>query len=386
MQRSPTHLDETRCSAGQPVASGLRSPVGGGQTKCAANRSPLRPAFTLIELIVVILVIVILVAMLLPAINNVRRTARNAQVTVDIKNLEAAIANFKLKYGMDPPSSFVIYESYSGWTSTDPLTRSSVAFIKSAWPDFDFSNMGDPSANSSTWGDNPTAGNRARDLNLDGDETDTIILNGAECLAFFLGGPGILNSTPVAIGFSSNTSMPFMVNGPTGIGNRVGPFYEMDASRLIILSGRSAPSLLDPLPGQTMPYQYFSSYNGRGYQIYGYNSAIADDNEVIMNGTTPTMYAPYLQLDSNMPSSPTSIPTGAGWNQKSYQIISPGLDGSYGVGGQFSRPSSTNAGSGIAVTSSTNSYRDRTSRADEADNITNFFGGPLTNFYTPAGW
>lgn len=354
------------------------------------RRGRTQAGFTLIELVVVILVISILAAFLLPAINNVRITGRNAQVTADIKNLEAAIANFKLKFGVEPPSSFVLYEAASGWGNTDALTRNSVAIIRQIWPSYDFTNQGDPTTNTTTGTDNPTAGNQARDFNLDGDETDVFRLNGAECLAFFLGGNGIINSVAanrVATGFSANPTNPFAIGG-----NRVGPFYEIDGARLSDVDNDNVPELLDPLPNQTMPYQYFSSYNGRGYQIFGPDGAFGTsaqqlDDEVIRISGTATMSSVYLQTDTTMPSSPTSFPTGTPWNQKSYQIISPGLDGGYGVGGLFTRAGTSAAGDGIAVRSGTgDTFRSRSPREQEADNITNFSGGPLTKFFTPAGW
>jgi hypothetical protein len=183
-------------------------------------------------------------------------------------------------------------------------------------------------------------------------------------------------------GFSANPSNPFATGG-----NRVGPFSEFDAGRLIDVDNDYFYEILDPLPGQTMPYQYLSSYSGRGYQPKGYdNSFGTNDDEVIKIGSTPTMYSAYLQKDNWTSSAGTGVlPSGTPWNQKTFQIISPGIDGSFGTGGQFTTPSPTSTGSGIAV-SSGNDYRDQSKRQVEADNITNFSGGTLTNFYTPGNW
>lgn len=55
-----------------------------------------RPAFTLVELLVVIATIGILVALILPAVQAARESARRAQCTSGAKNIALAILNFEV--------------------------------------------------------------------------------------------------------------------------------------------------------------------------------------------------------------------------------------------------------------------------------------------------
>ncbi len=123
---------------------------------------------------VVILIIGILAGLLLNGVMAARAAALNAGVVAEMKNLEKAIADFKLKFGEEPPSSIILYENDTGWALTGTPTVLSRAFIRQIWPQFNFG--------------------LDRDINGDGDQVDVIALNGAECLVFFLGG---VNSTNV---------------------------------------------------------------------------------------------------------------------------------------------------------------------------------------------
>lgn len=321
-----------------------------------------RGAFTLIELLIVIVIIAILLSLLLPAIFSIQRSARVAQVVVDIKNLEKAIADFKLKYGVEPPSSFRLRED--GAYGTNSLDRNSLAIMRQIWPNFD-----------------PVTVLQANPIDFNGDgDTDGgfINLNGAECLVFFLGGPGVLGpsgTARAANGFSVNPSNPFLSGG-----SRVGPFYDFDPARLVDINSNAAPELIDTLPGQTMPYQYFSSYEGRGYQIDGYNGTQNDgDDEVIRLNGEVTMSSVYLTNDGNWDSDPVARPSaGAAWNSRSFQIISPGFDGLYGIGGAFT------SDQGLAIKrGEDDEFRSRAARQPELDNITNFSSGTLDQFFTP---
>lgn len=306
------------------------------------HHSALRQAFSLIELMVVMLIVALLVGMLLAAVRGAMNTARVAAVTVEFKNLEKAITDFKAKYGADPPSGIVLFESYAGWSGSTPSTAAvnrSRALIRQIWPDFDFLNK-DSMGNS-----------RDRDINNDGDFGDVIVLNGAECLAFFLGGVPTKSGGEWSLkGFSQNGDNPLQLAGA-----RSGPFYEFDPGRLTDLDGDNVPEYLDSLPGQRNPIIFASSYGGRGYR---------DVDVRLVSSPGPDDFAYYYRRYSGTyPASSTNFDAARPFNEKSYQLISPGFDGAYGTGGLLSGDMEM--------------VDPQTSRAVERDNITNFKGGTL---------
>ncbi|MFV0443131.1 MAG: type II secretion system protein [Planctomycetaceae bacterium] len=331
----------------------------------SAGRCP-RRAFTLIELLIVLALIGILASLLLGPVLGVFGGARVTQVTAEISNLDKAIAECKLRLGVEPPSFIVMFEAPGDWSTnaTNPLVRRSRAFIQRVWPDYNFS--------------------LPQDINADGDSTDTIRLQSTEALVFFLGGNAMLRPTalnPQPLGFSANPVNPF---GPGG--TRIGPFFEFDTSRLTDIDGDGFPEFKDPIPGQTLPYLYFSSYDGAGYQQFGLNGTPdpagmpqVDDEILRLGGTTgnDVIASVYMVNDPNwlMATVPPKTTASEYINPRTYQIISPGLDFQFGKGGTYIR------GQGLAVKVDAmpvaDIYRERTQRQPEFDNITNFSGGAI---------
>ncbi|TWT58471.1 hypothetical protein KOR42_18460 [Thalassoglobus neptunius] len=329
-----------------------------------------RSAFTLVELVVVILVIGILMAFLFPAINQVITNSRVAQVTAEIKSLDSALAAFKSKYGISPPSRLRLYEEAAGWVNDTSLqARESKAYLRQIWPEMDF-----------TYAAAPTPG----ELDIDGDGTiraesdGPIVLTGAECLVFFLGGvcatedsagnpirnaDGSLGTAAAPakwapLGFSTDQTFPFRRGG-----SRVAPFHEFDSARLVNVNdptsqpGRNMPEYLDSLPGQVSPYIYASSYDGRGYNKDTMTNVYLDIDLGAPSFASPTSI--YLSSDPDG-SVNTDVSNDVPYQANSYQIISPGFDNSYGVGGLYDPDTGFDA-----------------NRGDEKDNITNFSSGVL---------
>jgi hypothetical protein len=148
------------------------------------------------------------------------------------------------------------------------------------------------------------------------------------------------------IGFSKNPVDPFSTGG-----GREGPFFEF---RLDRVTPRFDPlaAYLDSYPGQTLPYLYFSSNDGRGYDpvVAGSHGSFLDVYREF-SGVTPPPPGIGTGKSSTLPAQ----------KSLSFQIISPGADFDYGLGGAFSAKGKNGA------LSSTADY----------DNITNFHSGRL---------
>lgn len=236
-----------------------------------------RSAFTLVELLVVVAILGILAAVIIPAVTGTMRRAEDAQVRTEIGQLDTAFSNFKADFGKYPPSRIEI---------SNPATPATMNVLRGIWPQIR----------------NYAVENLYDRLGA----KDPFILRGDECLVFFLAGPE-------QKGFSKNPRDPFETVG----GNRVPPFYEFDSARLsdstdstLIQAGveQQFKVFRSAYPSQVKPYIFFSSYNGRGYR---------DDDNTEMN-------AYYLDAAGDKPYKPSSV-----------QIICPGRDESYGVGGHY---------------------------------------------------
>ncbi|MCA9089942.1 MAG: prepilin-type N-terminal cleavage/methylation domain-containing protein [Planctomycetaceae bacterium] len=323
------------------------------------NRST-RRGFSLIELMVVIVIIGILMGMLFVGINSAMSAARVASVNAEIQNLGKAISDFKLQYGVEPPSFIVLYEDASYWNDPTPsepaaitddaerirLRNVSKATIRSIWPNYNFT--------------------ASAYINNDTDSSDTFILNGAECLVFFLGGTADPNVATqwLPTGFSADSTRPF-----TPGGNRVGPFAEMLPARFVDTDSDGMPEYVDGLPSQTTPLQYFSSYDGTGYRARGLDDSYGTaDDETIPDG----LVSEYMQANGAASGAdPKATSPNASLKPQSFQIISPGADNEFGLGGVYNDDWQNQTAAQKTYFSGT---RDLTT---ERDNITNFKGGKL---------
>ncbi len=348
----------------------------GFRTRTNSNR---RNGFTMIEVMVVIVILAILIGLLLPALSSARLRVRQTQVRTEISQLENAIGNFKNRFGVEPPSRITLWEdptANNGCATSTPNQNAieSLAILRQMWPAFD--------ATASTLRD------------WDGDGTATggpFTLTQGECLVFFLGGMPTSSSVGgtnlfTLSGFSKNPADPTIKGG-----TREGPFYEFKNDRFTDFGTTGFPEYKDPLPGQTQPYLYYSSYDGSGYREMFKN--VTPDYFATVASGLPILAYRQGSIVATPASTATALPTQTSpFKSKSFQIISPGLDHKYGPGGPYVAGSkdplpawdsnSFNSSDGSTsviwfgpVTSGTTPIRVTVTAADreaERDNITNF--------------
>jgi prepilin-type N-terminal cleavage/methylation domain-containing protein len=382
-----------------------------------------QPGFTLVELMVVILILAILIALLLPAIMGAIATARDGAVLAEINNLGQALASFKNQYGDYPPSRIILMENGAFDTTGNPppnpflgtpplispsdityaqLCQRSLKYLRKFFPRAVFSSTSTPPSNN-TW----------YDFNGDGvfQNNVPILLTGEECLVFFLGGiPNPGGGTIGMSGFNRNPQNPFLsqlqalylynnnqLASPQT--NRSAPIFEFKNDRLVDGDGDGIPGYTDLIGSgdQARYYAYFSSYSGGSYDPNDVN--FYDPNDYEINGSGVGPIGRVFQVNFAIPNDPYGIgnyigspspnpytsdspgpngpPPHVFLNSESYQIISPGRDRNYGVGGTYISTNTTNplpdVGDGLGSGGYNTSWNiDDSIRQYERDNLTNF--------------
>jgi general secretion pathway protein G len=289
-----------------------------------------RAGFTLVELMVVILIISILSALLTMAVSRGISTAKRARNRTEIAQIAAAVDAFKAFYKVDYiPSKIYLSESGNGYLDanrnqiTSGFIGESISYLQRLWPKLspgapgrwgannyiDWNGSGKPEGVVS----NPDINNPAGEMILEGDQ----------CLVFFLGGIPLRDPVTLAwscTGFSTNPIDPAaqILSG----GNVKGPMYEFDASRLAYFQHATEPKARIPSYLDTYgtsdgkgallsgaPYAYFSSFGIRnGYNRYG-------AGDCLKLGVNPYAQATTQYI-----------------NPSGFQIISAGADLKFGPG------------------------------------------------------
>lgn len=395
--------------------------------------------FSLIELIVVVLIIGALMAILLPTLAAALRAGKRASVASEIQGFVQGIAAFQLAHASIPPSLLLCSESgdYSAATLAGPgplrdqlaqgrygvpwaklsgadqatlsgvvaqLANRSLTSLRQLWPRVVFAQV--PVRN--------VPGVGFYDFNGNGVLDPPYLLDGTECLVFFLG--GIAKSAPgpdgqfqgAMIGFARDSRNPFQPDSYTDaagniqVPSRLPAQVEFRSERLVDSDGDGVPWYADSYSGSSnpTPYAYFATTGDGLYDPHDVDLVTEPDGEPspIAAFTTlgtgyepsraPNPYSgtPVLAVVGDYRTGPLDTSSSAGkafstgWlNPSSYQLISAGDDRRFGPGGWWNArvndgrlpfPKLANATTTGAAVS------DDQVRSGN-DNVTNFSGGPL---------
>jgi general secretion pathway protein G len=332
-----------------------------------------------VELLVVIVVIAILTGILIPVITSAQRTARNAQVSAEISTLSQALASFQTRYGTYPPSRILLSEDgrydvdASGpagrmVVSINPtggadityaqLAQRSMAALRKIWPRLPLSTTGAaPGITAERFYD--WNGNGVFDQDTsNADGFYGVVVEGDECLTLCLGGIPMDTGTAAEpawslSGFGKSPTNPISNNrDQAGLlmydPSRTAPLFEFKNERLVDPDGDGFPSYVDPL-GTERPFVYFAAAGG-AYDPNDVNieeesagGSTAPDMRGFRVGfavrTTASATATTTAISAGPNPLTVSEPIGATttqWHKRdSFQIISAGRDGLFGIGGQF---------------------------------------------------
>jgi hypothetical protein len=279
------------------------------------------------------------VALTIGAVMRLSYTGPELEDRNTIDQLGAAAQQFYVKYNFYPPSRLFLSNNRAHYNDgTRPanvskeLAEASLGYLHRMFTNLQWSGI-DWSGGAWT-----TANNG-------------VILEGDQCLVFFLGG---IPSNGAPQGFAADGRNPTALGG----NNRV-KFFQFKNERLKVRSNSPFLSYYNVWDDKSQPYAYFSSYSGIGGAENGYNKFFAS--------TTPG------SSDCNglgvWPYAETNSPRMTYLNPKTFQIISAGPDGKFGTGTNVS--ASPVSGFWTARTAGT------AATADGRDDLSNFHGQRL---------
>lgn len=341
-------------------------------------RNRKRSGFTLVELIVVIAIIIILMALTIGVISRIWQSMDETRTKVEEGKLAEAMIQFKTTFGKYPPSKIILctaagrYATLIGGSDGPEMARlasSSVDYLQGIFPGIDL-----------------TVGH-AWVPGVSGPANGYYMLEGNECLVYFLGG---INMNGSYTGFNTNKTNPTL---PTTTG-RLGPFFSFDSARLKVVSGSQA----NPLSVGRFPS--YSDYWGTAYAYFaarspGMNTYVHPSSPLIgsLSAAGQTVlsdcvylcgaFCPYYEsrTDLALPGAgganwPPAMTANIGvtyFKNDSFQIVSAGRDKAFGSGGHYYPRDPENSAFNYADGSLTtgNAANDAIKKAN-FDNVTNF--------------
>jgi len=273
-------------------------------------------AFTLVELLIVIAIIGVLVSLVSVGVMKALEKGKMVAARTEISQLEAAIAAAKQNFGNvdNLPSIIEVYsngpnfQSAANATNTmtglplNPNTRDTFNFFTKVFGKNWYSSTQIPWLGAS--------------VNMNTYSTQPKTMYGIEALVFLLGGYADgSTSSPNFLGFSSNPLNPMDI---TNAKYKIkGPFYEFDKTR--IKPGTNFYTLVNGWEGL---YAYFSSTDYKKYFDSSNAAFLQPLKPYVLKYLLPSTY-----------SSPNHIQNGTFTfvNNKTFQLISSGMDQSFGV-------------------------------------------------------
>lgn len=349
-----------------------------------------RQGFTLIEVLMVIAIIGVLVGLAVPAVGIAFRSFKQRAIGFECQSLANSIAQYKTKYGEYPPDG----------ADSALLVR----HLRKAFPQIAATELALLGGTLSTYPSGfPAPANSTRGLS-------SAVMDPSEALVFFLGGfsddpafpfsgpggPFYLEDSGTQV--KSNAASISRVQYNTDRVNSLFPFNQSQLSLEVNSAGITTSSDdADLLPeyhpgGLTQPFVYFEA---RTYQ----QSTVANVFSTTSNG----IVYPYrsTEVNTKVDKNNTAIASRNSYfkfvNDKSFQLISAGLDDHYGgTSGLFymyapiGASSGTSARSGesldlVAAIPAAQSHPNATytrftgagENLNQADNVANFAEGLL---------
>lgn len=323
------------------------------------RRAGLRRAFTLVEMLTVIVIIGILAALIAGATIYARARAREAAIYAQVKQLEAALMEYKNQFGEFPPD-------FSGLNSSDKLIQEKAMqdlrrHLRKRWPRY-------------AAGADPVTqfGNDLQSLGIDPTKLDP-----ASALVFWLG--GLPEEVPAAgeaykpAGFFADEEHPFQVGRP-----RTGSLFEFDPTKIVTQDNvgilRYYTEGLDSSPlvyfrasrnPQTGRFEYGTPDKDGKFTPASYTHT--SDNNSDPKANQSNIAVPYLEWDPTAGAPPDASDPAVKrlWrNPETFQIIHPGLDGVFG--------NSRIANGSTVLFRYTKSGINFSANGGDYDNITNF--------------
>jgi prepilin-type N-terminal cleavage/methylation domain-containing protein len=284
-----------------------------------------RPAFTLVELLVVIAIIAILVALTAAAVFGVIGRGTETRTKIELDQLTAAVNAAKVDYGVKYLPSRIVLRRDNNYNTSDPVYgvehARTIKFLQQMFPKIDLTPM-------ATGGAGIDWSNEGLPIKPNGggdDSKGNYVLFGDQALVFFLGGiPSKAVETKGCLGFSTNPKNPADLTP----GTRKGPYFDFASTRLQRGAKNSFFRYLDlwndPNSTAAMPFLYFSTYGSDN----SYRTPSTTD-PLTKSGDCPPLLSPTVTPYAE---SATPAP-GIFTNRSSFQIICAGKDGVFGPGG-----------------------------------------------------